>query len=224
MRVIFHILTLMALVSVAQPAQANAADGTMVSVLWARWGADEDLMTFDVFESLLVESNPARSIEFEVSPWTGVPLVYYRLPDGEGGEKDVLTYNFRAPVNLLAAALTAKLGGHSWRDLAQLQDSPWRFVLFAPDCRARFRLVGNLKLMVGTRTDYMLYRTADTERGILFTPQIGLDFSGGDYGAREGYGGISVSVGYRNWWNFDGDSRSGGLAVFVRVWGMPVTP
>lgn|GEM_PF-5640061 len=208
---------------VVQGAGAESGGDTMSTIGWARWVGDEDLMTFDVFELVCLEANSSRSVEYEVSPWTVVPLVYYRLPDGEGGEKDVLNYNFRGAVNFLAGGLSNKLNGGDWTDGDAGAGSAWRYALFAPDFRVRFRLVGNLKLMAGTRTDYFLYRTSDTERGILFTPFIGLDFSGGDYGASEGYGGLSVSVGLRNWLSFDGDNRSGELAVFASLRGLPVT-
>jgi hypothetical protein len=82
-------------------------------------------------------------------------------------------------------------------------------------------MIGNLKLVLGTRTDYILYSIESADAGIMFTPQVGLDFSGGTFGDSNAYSGISVTVGVRNWWGFDGESDSGDIVVGARLWGIP---
>ncbi len=223
MRVATIVLATVAVALFAQTALANSTDSTMDSVIWGEWVGDGNLATADAYGRLVLNTNDSQSIEYEVTPWTFVPLVYFRLPDGDGGEKDVLNYNFRAPINWLSWAAASKLAGVDRHNDDVVITSPWCYGLFAPNFLVRYRLIGNLKLVLGTRTDYLLYRTSSTERGIMFTPQIGFDFSGGKYGDSNAYSGISVSLGLRNWWSFDGNSESGEIAISARLWGIPFT-
>lgn len=223
MRVLASVIAIFAVVLGAHSAVADSGDDTMMSVIWGEWIGGGEFATIDAYSMVVLKSDSNRTFEYEVAPWTFVPLVYYRLPDGDGGEKDVINYNFRGPINWLAWAASSKLAGVDRHNDNEIMASPWCYALLAPNSLLRFRLHGNLKLVIGTRTDFLLYRTASTERGIMFTPQIGIDFSGGKYGDSNAYSGISVSVGLRNWWSFDGDNKSGGIAISARLWGIPFT-
>lgn len=223
MRVTISILVTIVTLILAHSAAADTGDDTMTSVIWAEWVSDGDLTTIDAFSWVKLKSNSKLSVEYEVPTMTLIPLVYYRLPDGDGGEKDVLNYNFRGPINWLAWEASSKLAGGEQHGDGWVLGSPWCYALFAPNFLVRYRLIGNLKLVVGTRTDYLLYRTSSTERGIMFTPQIGFDFSGGQYGDPNAYSGISVALGWRNWWNFDGECNSDEITLSARLWGIPFT-
>jgi hypothetical protein len=191
------------------------------SGLVPRWSIGSGFQTLDLLEPMVLESPADRGWVYEISPFTFFPFLYLQVPDEEGGEKYTMVYNFRGVINSLMWALTAVSADAGLLEPAKVMESPWRYVLFAPDCRVRIRLVGNLNLLLATRTDYSLFRTEEADRGILFTPHIGLDLSSENFYGPASEGGISISVGYRNWWSFDSVNRSGGLAVFVRFWGFP---
>jgi hypothetical protein len=197
---------------------------SMVTAGFVRFSLGSALNTFDSGELILVESIHGSSVEYEISPLSIVPLAFPGAVNSDGSEEKPTFYNFRGVANGLAWCLSAVLADAKVTNVRKVLDSPWHYALFAPDCRVRMRIAGNLKFLLGTRTDYLLYRSATTERGIAFTPHIGLDLSGGDYGGSHGYGGLSVSVGYRSWLNLDGDANSGELALLVALWGYPDTP
>lgn len=192
----------------------------MGSIIWAEWCGDADFASIDAFGISAILASADRSRQYEVRPATIVPLLYHRVPSGEG-ERDIVNLNARPAVDLLAWLLAAKLARVPWYAGAEVLRSSWCHALFASNFLVRQRLVGDLKLVVGTRTDYLLYRTGPTERGILFTPQAGLDFSGGRFRDGDAYAGVSVTVGLRNWWSFDGDNDSGDVVLAARVWGIP---
>jgi hypothetical protein len=221
MRIVTALLAVITATLVAHPAAAGGGDSTMESIVWAEWVGDDEVSSIDAYSMVVLKSNTRRSVEYEVTRWTYIPLGYYRVPDGDGGKKDVVVYNFRGPINWLLWAAASRLAGGDSR--GDTMASPWCYALFAPNSLVRFRLIGNLKLVLGTRTDYILYDTESTEAGIMFTPQVGLDFSGGTFGDTNSYSGISGSVGVRSRWGLDGDSDSGELVFVARVWGIPFT-
>lgn len=204
----------------------RAAGGrdSMSSLILAQGSMGGEVISFDLLEYVAFETPANRGWEYEISSFSFIPLVFMQEPGTEGVENYVGTYNFRGLINSLFCVLAAPESKGGFYDTAEVMESPWRYALFAPNCRFRVRLAGGLKLLLATRTDYMLYRSGGTERGIIFTPQIGLDLSGGRFGGQAGYGGISVSLGYRNWWKFDSENRSEGLTILVRLWGIPDTP
>ncbi len=185
---------------------------------WFSWVGLGDLGTFDAAEVIVIESLHEGRVEYEISPMTFVPLVFPSAINENGENERVVYYNFRGVANGLAWGLSSIFAGAGLSDVEEILESPWHYALFSPNCRARVQLSGDLKLVLGTRTDYVLYRTVNSDRGIVFTPHVGLSRTTGEFG-EDSYGGFSVSLGYRKVWNFDGETRSGEIALLVTLWG-----
>ena len=220
--VIFQVLAVVS-IAVVDPSSSYSQSVSDISrhtdrMGWFSWVGMGDVGTFDAAEVLVIESLHEGRVEYEISQMTFVPLVFPTVVNEKGENERVVYYNFRGLANGLAWGLSSVFAGAGFSEVEEIFDSHWPYVLFAPNCRARVRLSGDLKLVLGTRTDYVLYRTVNSDRGIVFTPHVGLSRTTGEFGEGD-YSGFSVSVGYRKMWNFDGESSSGELALFVSLWG-----
>jgi hypothetical protein len=124
-------------------------------------------------------------------------------------------YSFRLPVNLLSLAIDELATHYLLGSSTSAIKSPLRYPLFAPNSAVGLRLYSHLKLTVATNTEYVFYRLHNGERGVLFVPQIGLEWSGDkdDYD----YGGIILTVGKSEFWNFDGPDRDYGVTARIEL-------
>ncbi len=128
--------------------------------------------------------------------------------------------SLRGPVALLSLGLISIIDGNTGREEERgVYQSPYRFLLLAPNSTVKYRLGDRWQLALGMTTDYWLYRNHSGERGIEITPYVGFSAYGFP-GVHRGY--FLLAVGYTSFLSFDGESRSPGLCLTVKLAGFPL--
>jgi hypothetical protein len=130
-----------------------------------------------------------------------------------------LRYSFKFPVTVLTLEMIIGLNKIF---LGKRYDydsfmSPFYYILTLPNSTWQLKLRDHLSLSAGAQTDYLLTRDHALDRGILFTPVAGINWS---YDMKWCYGIINLSAGYASFWNFEGPDKKYGwganiIAMFI---------
>ncbi len=97
--------------------------------------------------------------------------------------------------------------------------TPLQVAMNLPNSTLKYRLSSNLQLSVATDTQYLPIRLNGADRGILFTPSVGLNFYHHPGTHRQN---LNLAVGYRLFWNADGANGAGGFALSLKMYGFPL--
>ena len=191
------------------------------TLIWYRGGFSDQTRSHDIFEWVTSVPLGAGTFLYERSPIVPVSLLELDRPvDEEGGATTY--YSFRGPLCLLTQAVDAGISG---RGLTELSPAPeprwWRLLLHAHNSSVKWRLARSLRLNLGTRTDLLPLRIHGDDQGLLFTPQLGLEWVGLSDGFENDAvpltNRLHLGVGYANWWSFEGNGRTPGWTVTIAV-------
>ncbi len=94
--------------------------------------------------------------------------------------------------------------------------SPLRYVLFAPVTTLRYQFKGSWLASFDSNTELLFVRSGGADRGILYTPSIGI----GRHSPNDsfGRGGWNLTVGPTFFWNFDNRSSFDGWTFSIRLY------
>jgi hypothetical protein len=161
-----------------------------------------DAEMYSLFECTFVDYSADSTVEYCFAPFVGLSGAKV------GGNP---RYGFKGPVNAAMFAVNVLVSRYVLGVKTRSGKAPARYLLFLPNSAVNLRVERNLKFTLATTTEYLFYRLHSGERGILFTPQIGLTLSGGR--SPDFWNGLILSLGYTTFWNFDGEDRSPGFSV-----------
>jgi hypothetical protein len=162
--------------------------------------------SLSIMELYCIDYYRDSSVEYSFSPFAAASVTKIN---------NQFRYSLRGAVDVLLLMVNDLTTRLLLGPTVLLLKSPMRYILYAPNSAINFRLYRGLKLTLATNTEYPLYRYHGSDRGVLFTPQIGFTLSGGKYGSD--FGGIILTVGATEFWNFDGPDKDFGLAVRIGV-------
>lgn len=220
-----RIAVVLFIVAVAAPiAMADVAGPAPIrhepTIVWYRGGFAPDARFDDVFEAIVASRIGESSFVYEYPTLVVAPLV--QLAWSQDGDGRVTYYSFRALLCLGATAIDNLIGGKGFWPPPEVADPRWWTVLLhAPNSSFKYRLSRGLRLSLTTRTDLLPLRIHGGDQGILFTPQIGLEWVGLSSGFEHERipltNRLHVGVGYANWWSFEGRGRTPGWTFVVGV-------
>ena len=189
------------------------------TIYWYRGAFSGDTTTHDGVEFVNASRLGHGAFVYEYPVLSVIPLVQLDwVRDDEGA---VNYYNFRAPISFLADRLDAALGGHGFWGFDRFGDPPTWFgvLLRAPNSSIKLRLSRGLRLAFTSRTDILPLHINGDDQGILYTPQLALEWVGLSDGFENDAvpytNRLHVGVGHANWWSFEGRGRTPGWTVVV---------
>lgn len=170
------------------------------------WSQYKDMGAVGLYEYTLLTFHKDSAIEI------GTP--YFSINAAQTGSEWL--YSFKGPQLLLSYHVARGLTSLTYDDSTRYYETPYRYILSLPNMFIHYKLYKNLKLIVGTDTEYLFYRTHHGRRGILFYPYVGINISGGYHTY---WNGISFYVGHAHFLNFDSGNPHPqllfGISVFL---------
>lgn len=172
-----------------------------------------EFRTYDVGDFQAAKRLPADWLLYEAHGVTLIGLIDQLDPEHDTNPNGQV-YNLRSVLPLSATVLDRLVSGRDDGERV-LPANPLCYVLLAPNSTLKACLTRNLRVSIGTRTDIGAYRNSYGERGVLFTPRLGLELAGAGAATPEKawMNRIFVNLGYGNWWSWDADSRGTGWRV-----------
>ena len=151
------------------------------------------------------------------------PLVSFLQLDWRLDEENepISYYNFRSGLLLMSTVL-------DWWLHRGEEEKEWRpghglstHLLYLHNCSYKLRLHRNWRLAVATRTDLLPFRVHGDDQGMLFSPELALEWVGLSFG----YEGdtvpatnrLHVGLGHSWWWSFEGQDRTPGWTLVVGI-------
>lgn len=190
---------------------------------WIGGSFGKDFATLRLFEGIWTTALHDENIVYEATYLRPISLVFQRSHEVSEGSHPVI-FTTTGPV-------TAALWGLNYLSTRVLVDpelpvslSPLRYFWFAPNSRFDFCIARQNDesnwLSLGTRTEFVLARGADGERGILFSPRLAY-VEGKDLPPRKQNAiSASISIGPEYWWGFEEDSGWAGWSVELQLQGL----
>jgi hypothetical protein len=184
------------------------------AVFWWRGGFNEAWQTHDVIELVAAKRLGRSPFVHEYPFFSLLPFVQRNHPETLFG------YNFRG----LACAATL-YGACVLDDRPVFDDKPspgfWTYFLMAHNNTWKVRLSRIFRATLTTRSDITWLGYDEPDRGVMFTPRLGLEL----VGLSAGYEGddppptnrLHVGVGRAYWLGFDGQRRDAGWTIVVGV-------
>lgn len=190
---------------------------------WIGGSFGKDFATLRLFEGIWTTALHNENIVYEATYLRPISFVFQRGHEvSEGSHPAIFT---------TTGPVTAALWGLNYLSSRLLVDpelpaslSPLRYFWFAPNSRFDFCIARHDDesnwLSLGTRTEFVLARGADGERGILFSPRLAY-VEGKDLPPRKQNAiSASVSIGPEYWWGFEENSGWAGWSVELQLQGL----
>lgn len=127
-------------------------------------------------------------------------------------DSETYRYGFQLPVQLTFMGIAYGINQiFNPGDTTDMVTNPslMTYIALAPNSSIQYK-IGRYNLIgISTHTHYLLVRLNGLDRGILFTPSF--DFTIGKDNQLVGRFGVTFSVTYSLFWNFEGESNSDGV-------------
>ena len=171
-------------------------------------------------------NSSSEYFDIEVGP--GILLhknkIEYRYPffafSGVKRNSNFYRISYQAPVNwllMLCGHFIDKLLYPNSDGSYLIANRPVRYFVFLPNSSLSYEVGDGVHLGISTHTDYLFERKDGLDRGILFSPSLGISFTRDRQ--LTGRGGITISSTYSKFWNFEGESQSDRFGIKVTIYG-----
>jgi hypothetical protein len=191
------------------------------TIVWYRGVFSGETTSTDSFELIASVRIGESAFLYEYSPFILIPVLQLDWRREEDGSS-IEYYNFRSPLCLLTQMIDAKIDGRGILAVMPAGEFRWwRALLHAHNSSLKWCLSRGWRLNLSTRTDLLPFRVHGDDQGILFTPQLALEWVGLSDGFENDAlpltNRLHVGVGYANWWSFEGHGRTPGWTVIIAV-------
>ncbi|MCK5126078.1 MAG: hypothetical protein KAR42_07465 [candidate division Zixibacteria bacterium] len=128
-------------------------------------------------------------------------------------------YSFKGIMQFVSLGLTAAanelvLGGHG-----DAFTSDARYLFFLPYSSHHIDLSEDMMLTLGVDSDYLFYRHKTGDRGILYSPYIGLTYTSMSKYSTVKASGFTLYFGHQRFLNFDGSDKNLGVVIGISLFG-----
>jgi len=221
MRRFFPIIMILSFSIVASPAepyaqelQSHDASNTIMAETYYEYSSNTKRFAFNFG---MLAKIPAANLEYGNS----IGILQFVKADGE------TIYSLGLPVTLGLLGM-ARLANKVFltqdsKDTTQSHRhriTAFHYLLMFPNSTYRYRLTNIIRPTLSMNTDYLLYKSGKSSRGLLFTPSIGVTLFG-NWGTAGGRG-INVYVGRSMFWSFDNERRGSAITFGINAFVSPL--